>query len=279
MRFLTLFAFLFCSAFLCSAIVMGQNSDPFGSDDPFGRDPFSDKAKPKVVPKANAATTDPFGSAPGDPSDPFAKRPANPVPPKPVQWKAGAKPRGAPPSHDIPPYEGSEAEHRIRAGLSDETTFDFIEVPFSESMEMLGEMHDIPIVIDSRALEEIGLDTEFEVTLRLKNVTLRSALRVLLRQFDLTYEIDDEVLQVTTYEAAEKKRHVRMYRLPPELASNIDEIIKTMQKMVRPEIWDTSGGPASASSIDHVLVIATSADVQAQVVEFLSQLNEMYEQQ
>ena len=55
------------------------------------------------------------------------------------------------------------------------------------------------------ALEEIGVGTDEPVTINLHNVSLRSALRLMLKKLQLTYIIQDEVLMITTPEEAEKQ--------------------------------------------------------------------------
>ena len=92
----------------------------------------------------------------------------------------------------------NETERRIQAALGDETTQNFVELPLSDAIQQISEAHDIPIVVDNRALEEIGLSAEEPVSISLKNVTLRSFMRIMLRDLDLTYMIKDEVMQITT---------------------------------------------------------------------------------
>ena len=81
------------------------------------------------------------------------------------------------------------AERRIQASLDDETTQTFLDTPLEEAIDALKETHDIPIVIDRRALEEIGLTPDTPVNVDLKNVSLRSFMRLMLRELDLTYVI------------------------------------------------------------------------------------------
>ncbi len=106
---------------------------------------------------------------------------------------------------------GNESEQRINATLGDETTHTFVELPLEDAIRQLSEAHGIPIVVDRRALEEIGLSADVPVTIDLKNVTLRSFLRLMLRELDLTYMIKDEVMQITTDEAAEANLINRVY--------------------------------------------------------------------
>ncbi|WP_158222624.1 VWA domain-containing protein, partial [Rhodopirellula sp. MGV] len=105
----------------------------------------------------------------------------------------------------------NETEQMIEKRLSDDTTHQFIETPLNDAIRQLSDAHDIPIVIDRRALDEIGADEEMPVSIDMKNVSLRSFLRLMLRDLDLTYLIKDEVMQITTVEAAEENLVTKVY--------------------------------------------------------------------
>ncbi len=105
----------------------------------------------------------------------------------------------------------NDTERRIQSTLGDETTQSFVELPLTDAIRQISEAHDIPIVVDERALEEIGLSAEEPVTMSLKNVSLRSFMRLMLRELDLTYMIKDEVMQITTIEAAEQNLVNKVY--------------------------------------------------------------------
>ena len=55
------------------------------------------------------------------------------------------------------------------------------------------------------ASDMIGAGKETTVTFSLGEVTLRSALRLMLRELELTYVVRDEVLKITTLDEAVKK--------------------------------------------------------------------------
>jgi hypothetical protein len=103
------------------------------------------------------------------------------------------------------------AEQRIFEALDDIATLEFIETPLADVIEVLKDSHQIPIEIDIKALDDVGLSTDVPVTRNLKGVTLRSALRLMLREMDLTYVIRDEVLLITTPEEAESKLTTKVY--------------------------------------------------------------------
>jgi type II secretory pathway component GspD/PulD (secretin) len=171
----------------------------------------------------------------------------------------------------------SETEAKILAALQDETTQSFVETPLEDAIQVISKFHDIPIIVDRRALEEVGLTPDTPVNLDLKNVSLRSFLRLMLRELDLTYLIQDEVMQITTTEAAEQNLITRVYRLPDSLVKDASRVLEVTQGAVVPDTWSTVGGPSTAASIDHVLVISSTSDVHQQAEAFLNTLIEAYE--
>ena len=93
-------------------------------------------------------------------------------------------------------------EQQIQSALDNEVSLTFLEEPLESAVARIQDQARIPIVIDQRALDELGLQPDIPVTIDLENVSLRSFLRLMLREYDLTYMIKDEVLQITTTDAA-----------------------------------------------------------------------------
>ena len=114
------------------------------------------------------------------------------------------------------PVEYASQLHKQRSiehTLEEDTQCEFLDTPLSEAMSYFSGFHEIPIVIDQRALEEIGLSTDAPVAKKLRDVTLRSALELVLRDLGLTTVIRNEVLMVTTPEEAETRLTTRIYLL------------------------------------------------------------------
>ena len=105
----------------------------------------------------------------------------------------------------------NEVERRINAALGDETTQNFVEETLENAVRLISETHQIPIIVDKKALEEIGLTSDSPVSISLANVSLRSFLRLMLKELDLTYMIKDEVMQITTQDAAEANLVRKVY--------------------------------------------------------------------
>ena len=116
--------------------------------------------------------------------------------------------------------EQGEAANRIFATLDEDTTLEFIETPLSDVVDYLSELHDINILLDTKALEEVGLGSDTPITRNLKGISLRSALRLMLRDLELTYVVADEVLQITTPEQASELTQLSVYNVGPMLEEN-----------------------------------------------------------
>lgn len=103
------------------------------------------------------------------------------------------------------------AEQKIFAALEDDTRLEFIETPLNSVIDFLKDQHDINIEIDTKALDEIGIGSDSPITRNLRGISLRSALRLMLKDLDLTYVVRDEVLLITTQEEAESKLVTKVY--------------------------------------------------------------------
>ncbi len=107
-----------------------------------------------------------------------------------------------------------EAESRIYGALREKlkSPLEVVEEPLNQVMQRISEDYEIPIVFDTAALEAAAASPDAEVSINVNNVTLRSALDLMLKQVeDLTYIIDDEVLQITTKDKADAALQVKVY--------------------------------------------------------------------
>lgn len=102
-------------------------------------------------------------------------------------------------------------EAKILAALDDKTELDFADTPLQDVTEYLRERHDIEIQLDNKALTDEGIGTDTPITRNIKGITLRSALRLMLGELDLTYVIKNEVLMITTKTEAENMLSTKVY--------------------------------------------------------------------
>ena len=267
-------------------------SDPFAPDpDPFGgepvgaADPFG--GAPKKKDNQPAAERDPFGGNPfgadAADRDPFGPAPKKRAPGQPQvkrQPKANRHPPAAPPlSFPVTWLHDADARERFEKILAEEATFDYVETPLSKVVEDISYQHDLQIQIDVRSLEEFGIDTITPITISVKGVSLRSALRLTLRPLELTHMVRDEVLMITTPEEAESRLSTAFYHvgeLLPEDGES-DWLIRLITGLAAPDTWDNVGGPAVLDYIDHleVLVVSQTYEVHVELRNLLGTISKL----
>ena len=247
---------------------------PFGTENPFDQ-----KAKAKPGVDDDPFGGDPFGTNPFDAparTGAAARKLLTPKPPAPKPPAAGYRP----PLISSAPT--SPARQRIEAALARDTKFDYLDIPLRDVMEDVAFQTDIPIVINVRALDEMGIGTDTPMTIAVGGVSLRSALRLMLSQLDLSYTIEDEVLQITTPERAESALHSRLYRVSRLVPPDRDGayLVELITKHVAPDSWSEVGGPGAITYIEHIetLAISQTEDVLHQVHALLSSVAQIAEE-
>ena len=93
---------------------------------------------------------------------------------------------------------GKASEQKIYRALKEPTDVSFNGTTLSAVIKFFRETHNIPIVIDDKALEEENLTADEPITLELPNISFRSALKLVLEPLQLTYVIEDEVMRITS---------------------------------------------------------------------------------
>ncbi|MFM7740259.1 MAG: hypothetical protein ACKO9H_12710, partial [Planctomycetota bacterium] len=98
---------------------------------------------------------------------------------------------------------GNAADEKILRSLEESSgvNFKFEGVPFSDVMNQLKNDYGINVMLDQTA-EDGDLTPETEVTFSAVNIRLKNALKLLLKKYNATYIVRDEVLLIISQEAA-----------------------------------------------------------------------------
>ena len=145
-----------------------------------------------VAPAESVPTTPPLAlPEPGPPAPQLPEIPAAVVPP--------------PANFSVESEAVAAVCEKIEQALNATAEVDFNETPLSEVVSYLRETYQIPIIIDKRALDDVGMGSDTPVTISLHGISLRSLLKLMLKELDLTYVVHDQVLKITTPEEAEKE--------------------------------------------------------------------------
>jgi hypothetical protein len=206
------------------------------------------------------------------------------------------KPGSSPESEKRPHTSGNasdspeDARERIESVLNQrlKEPLDFIEQPLSDVATILAETYDIPILFDTAALDAVAASPDLEVSVQIANVTLRSALDLMLKNAGaeaLTYIIDNEVLLITTLEEAETRLEVIVYRVDDLIAdpamgdsrfdaADFDTLIDVIVSSVDHESWQENGkGEGEIHAFPPgMIVISQTSRVHEQVQRLLRNL-------
>ncbi|WP_345682847.1 hypothetical protein [Novipirellula caenicola] len=183
-----------------------------------------------------------------------------------------AKPAATP---DTPPsmtIGQDPIEQQLRRKLSEQTSIHVDEVPLSEFLHLLSEKTNTPMVLDTRAIEEIGLSPQQHIHVSLQNVSLRTVLKISLRPLDLTYMIKDELIQITTPECAENNLVTKVYALADSLKGKTPKVIRAVTSTITPDTWEVLGGPSTIVAIESVLVVSTTEKTHEQIGDLLEKI-------
>lgn len=249
------------------------------------------------VPQAADVSSDPFAESDGDNSDdPFADPPFRTAPSK----QAVADPFGAARPSALPANvtredsttgqssqdtsvkwaSGNVDFHkRVEQALSKQVGFTFIELPLSDAIEQISERSGLPVQIDKRALDDLGVSSDDPVNLDVRNISLESALNLIVSSLDLTYTVDNEIVTITSVECDEDKHQLlRIYWAGEVGLQATPGSVRLIQSLVTPDTWDTLGGVSTISiltaekSTNSALGIRTSYTTHRKIERFLQSI-------
>src|SRR5689334_3435413 len=132
------------------------------------------------------------------------------------------------------------------AGPLHHTGLDYTDQPLQDIVIQLSDEYGMPIQLDKNALEEAGIGTDSKVSVSLHNISLRSALKLMLGTLQLTWMVQDEVLIITTKEGAEKQIDTCVYNVQGLVddsdPKSVKALIDAIYGCVECDTWAVSGG-------------------------------------
>jgi hypothetical protein len=219
--------------------------------------------------------------------DPFADAKTSKSPVRPSQ-RARATHRPEPSILGTPSHPG-EAEARIEAALASRTVMDFNEAPLQDVIDYLKDAHKIEIQIARRVLEDVNVTGETPVTINVKGISLKSALRLMFRnmQPELTYIIKNEVLLITTPDTEDEDHVTRVYDVADlvvcrdehdALWEDYDALIDVITSVTKPTSWDEAPpGSIRGQTLGtaKVLVVTHKREIQQQIADLLAKIRDV----
>lgn len=279
-----------------------EPDDPFGSTAEQAADPFGSTAE---------KAADPFGAPPGD-DNPFesladdaaaAAEPEATVPSESSEEKSSPEHKSSVATSVsggkvlIERFEEAEKEEddsalscqqKIERALEEKVTMEMCEAPIMDLVSSLDETYGMNVVLDGRAFEDVGIPCDTPLTFRVREVSLSSALHLVLRDLDLTWTIHNEVLMITTPEEEENMLIPKVYEVSDlvicrdeddELWADFDTLIDIIVATIQPDTWEDVGGPGSMEGSSfrgaESLVISQTYHIQREIEGLLRQLRDV----
>jgi hypothetical protein len=179
-----------------------------------------------------------------------------------------------PPLSDCGPDPQALSEFFIRRALAEPTQLEFIETPLQDVVDFLRDCHRIEIQLDWTTLYDMGLASDQPVSKNLKGISLGAAISLLVEDLGLTYVIDNDVLLITSPEAAARRMVTRTYAVADLLGD--DGSAESLAKLVESAAFPPVAGEADpavsprATVFRSVLVVRASQPVQWRVERLLA---------
>jgi hypothetical protein len=123
-------------------------------------------------------------------------------------------------ARDRTPLRGGEKA--ILKAMDEPATFEFVEAPLPDVVEWLQSKYSIPVVIDRKALADVGVEVNAHVNCSLSGIPLRSALELALHELQLTWTIKSDVLLITTPEVADQHLVVKAHDVTDLIVPLVD---------------------------------------------------------
>jgi hypothetical protein len=176
----------------------------------------------------------------------------------------------------------------IPQALAKKVAWNFNETPLADIVEFLHNELKIPVRLDIKAINDVGVTPDSPVTFKLSGISAKAALKHLLRDLGLAVTIEEEVLVITTPDVADNNLTTVIYdvsdlpafrrangKTAPDYAQLIDILVRT----IKPCTWDEVGGPGSIQPFDaadaQALVISQSWEVHEQIQDLLGRLRKL----
>jgi hypothetical protein len=167
----------------------------------------------------------------------------------------------------------------VQKALGKPVDLKLMDASLEAVVKELGKQVSLTIHIDDRALEEVGMDaSDLKISKALNGLSLRSVLRNVLRELDLTYMYYEGVLMITTPEMAEGNLVTTIYEVVDLIGTDesrpeefdYDTLIELITTTVHPESWDEVGGPGSISGYRGALVLSQTVEVHEDIAQLLA---------
>ncbi|MCA9079146.1 MAG: hypothetical protein KDA58_01255 [Planctomycetaceae bacterium] len=171
---------------------------------------------------------------------------------------------------------------KIADVLALETHLEFPGNPLADVADFISELHEIPILLDEATLASEGVAPDTEVRTVISQVSLRSALKLVLADVGgvpLDYVIEDEVLKITTRDQADRTYETHIYDVRALQLDDPETLVHVLKHTTSGR-WNVNQGDAlgDISYVRGNFVIRQTQRVHREIVTLLEGLADHVQQ-
>jgi RNA polymerase sigma factor (sigma-70 family) len=175
------------------------------------------------------------------------------------------------PAAAVTPRTTRDVEEKLSTALS----LDLKDKPLTTAVEDFRKLTGVNLIVDWKSLMQQGL-VDSPVTLRVERVSARSALRLILRDTDLGYYIDDGMLVLVPLNVSREKMVRRIYPVADLVGADqkADNLIEVITQMTGPDSWMNRGGMGAIVYFveGRCLIVNQVTDVHEEIQQLLEEL-------
>ncbi len=198
------------------------------------------------------------------------------------------------PQHNYQPSAATRASIALENSLQKVSSMEYDDVPFYDVMESLAEELHANVILDQTARDN-SLTESTSISFSVRDVPLKTALRLMLHEVHATYFIDDGVLRIISLDVAEDPRFMRrkifdcrsiINRMVPSeqpeferldntgLSGLLDaelepRLAKMVTSTVAPVAWTHTNGDASFEMFGGMAIVVASEEILDEIQSLL----------
>lgn len=163
-----------------------------------------------------------------------------------------------------------------RAVLARQLNFEFHRLPLREAANFLTDQTGTTFEINMNELDLLGVDPDTTISLY-GECSIREFLRRTLDPLELTYQVTESTIEITSKDAADANPRMRFYDLAYILpnASNADAVISAVQQSIDPDSWLAAGGTSSSVMVGSMLIVSAPDSTHQKIEILLMNLSTM----
>lgn len=191
----------------------------------------------------------------------------------------------------VPATPAADPDKALQERLKGAVNIDCTDRPLREVLDDLRTRYKINIFVDMLNLQKENISLDGPVTIKLEQVSLKSALNLTVSQLDLEARVKEGVVFVTTAAAARGPLVPKVYAVADLLkvkkgkTSNADaakeaaKIICLIKNTVAPRSWSLKSGQATVAYFPRkrALVVSQDMETHEQVADLLQALRQLHD--